>query len=102
MEKNYDLAKELEMENEKENKLKEFVIENKLDKKWWNISVEGLSIEELKQRHQAFVHLSSSLCGKDSHWLGKDGGGSSSDPARRGHCDDGKLNHVNKLDFMRA
>ncbi|KAF3494674.1 hypothetical protein DY000_02053051 [Brassica cretica] len=53
MEKNYDLAKELEMGNEKENKLKEFVIENKLDKKWWNISVEGLSIEELKQRHQA-------------------------------------------------
>ena len=100
MEKNYDLAKELEMENEKENKLKEFVIENKLDKKWWNIPVEGLSIEELKQRHQAFEHLSSSLCGKDSHWLGKDGGGSSSDPPRRGHCDDGKLNHVNKLDLM--
>ncbi|CAG7897315.1 unnamed protein product [Brassica rapa] len=53
MEKNYDLAKELEMEKEKEKKLKEFVIENKLDKKWWNIPVEGLSIEELKQRHQA-------------------------------------------------
>ena len=33
MEKNYDLAKELEMEKEKEKKLKEFVIENKLDKK---------------------------------------------------------------------
>ncbi|CAG7897322.1 unnamed protein product [Brassica rapa] len=53
MEKNYDLAKELEMEKEKEKKLKEFVIEKKLDKKWWNIHVEGLSIEELKQRHQA-------------------------------------------------
>ncbi|CAG7897312.1 unnamed protein product [Brassica rapa] len=34
------------MEKEKENKLKEFVIENKLDKKWWNIPVEGLSIVE--------------------------------------------------------
>ncbi|KAG5389173.1 hypothetical protein IGI04_030714 [Brassica rapa subsp. trilocularis] len=90
MEKNYDLAKELEMEKEKENKLKEFVIENKLDKKWWNIPVEGLSIVELKQRHQAFVNLSSNLFGKDSHWLGKDGGGSSSDPSRRGYCDDGK------------
>ncbi|KAH0914540.1 hypothetical protein HID58_028986 [Brassica napus] len=73
MEKNYDLAKELEMEKEKENKMKEFVIENKLDKKWWNILVEGLSIED-----------------KDSHWLEKDGGGSSSDPAGRGHCDDSK------------
>ena len=90
MEKNYDLAKELDMEKEKEKKLKEFVIENKLDKMWWNIPVEGLSIEELKQRHQAFVHLSSCLFGKDSHWLGKDGGGSSSDPAGRGHCDEGK------------
>ena len=49
MEMNYDLAKELEMEKEKEKKLKEFVIENKLDKKWWNIPVESLSIEELKQ-----------------------------------------------------
>ena len=65
MEKNYDLAKELEMEKEKEKKLKEFVIENKLDKMWWNIPVEALSIEELKQRHQAFVHLSSCLFGKD-------------------------------------
>ena len=52
--------------------------------------MEGLSIEELKQRHQAFVHLSCCLFGKDSHWLGKDGDGSSSDPAGRGHCDDGK------------
>ncbi|CAN7131805.1 unnamed protein product [Brassica rapa subsp. narinosa] len=57
MEKNYDLAKELDMEKEKEKKLKEFVIENKLDKLWWNIPVEGLSIEELKQRHQAFVRI---------------------------------------------
>ncbi|WZZ78578.1 hypothetical protein YC2023_099150 [Brassica napus] len=39
--KNSDFAKELEMETEKENKPKEFVIENKLDKKWWNISAEG-------------------------------------------------------------
>ena len=41
IEKNSDFAKELEMETEKENKPKEFVIENKLDKKWWNISAEG-------------------------------------------------------------
>ncbi|CAF2225363.1 unnamed protein product [Brassica napus] len=85
MEKNYDLAKELEMEKEKENKLKEFVIENKLDKKWSNIHVESLSIEELKQRHQAFekmvvVHL---LILRDVDIVMM-----------------ANLNHVNKLDLM--
>ncbi|CAF2225450.1 unnamed protein product [Brassica napus] len=89
MEKSYDLAKEVDMEKEKEKKLKEFVIENKLDKKWWNIPVEGLSIEELKQRHQAIhtglektvvVHLRI-LRDVDIVMMAN-------------------LNHVNKLDLM--
>ncbi|CAN7030515.1 unnamed protein product [Brassica rapa subsp. trilocularis] len=89
MEKSYDLAKEVDMEKEKEKKLKEFVIENKLDKKWWNIPVEGLSIEELKQKHQAIhtglektvvVHLRI-LRDVDIVMMAN-------------------LNHVNKLDLM--
>ncbi|CAF2225345.1 unnamed protein product [Brassica rapa subsp. trilocularis] len=82
MEKNYDLAKELEMEKEKENKLKEFVIENKLDKKWWNIHVEGLSIEEIHTGWEktVVVHL---LILRDVDIVMM-----------------AKLNHVNKLDLM--
>ncbi|CAN7131800.1 unnamed protein product [Brassica rapa subsp. narinosa] len=83
MEKNYDLVQEVEMEKEKEKKLKEFVIENKLDKKWWNILVEGLSIEELKQRHQAFTVVVHLLILRDVDIVMM-----------------ANLNHVNKLDLM--
>ncbi|CAN7030527.1 unnamed protein product, partial [Brassica rapa subsp. trilocularis] len=81
-EKNYDLAKELDMEIEKENKLKEFVIENKLDKKWWNIPVKGLSIEESHTGWEktVVVHL---LILRDVDIVMM-----------------AKLNHVNKLDLM--
>ena len=88
MEEYYDLVKELEMGTRRKKKTEEIIIENKLEKRWWNILAEGLRMEELKRRHQAFVHLSVSLCSKDSHWLRKDGGGSSSDLSRREHCDD--------------
>ncbi|CAN7131804.1 unnamed protein product [Brassica rapa subsp. narinosa] len=82
MEKNYDLAKELEMEKEKEKKLKEFVIENKLDKMWWNIPVEGLSIEEIHTGWEktVVVHL---LILRDEDIVMM-----------------ANLNHVNKLDLM--
>ncbi|CAG7897317.1 unnamed protein product [Brassica rapa] len=82
MEKNYDLAKELEMEKEKEKKLKEFVIENKLDKMWWNIPVEGLSIEEIHTGWEktVVVHL---LILRDVDIVMM-----------------ANLNHVNKLDLM--
>ncbi|CAN7131802.1 unnamed protein product [Brassica rapa subsp. narinosa] len=83
MDKNYDLAKDLEMEKEKEKKLKEFVIENKLDKMWWNIPVEGLSIEELKQMHQAFTVVVHLLILRDVDIVMM-----------------ANLNHVNKLDLM--
>ncbi|CAN7131803.1 unnamed protein product [Brassica rapa subsp. narinosa] len=82
MEKNYDLAKELEMEKDKEKKLKEYVIENKLNKMWWNIPVEGLSIEEIHTGWEktVVVHL---LILRDV------------DIVMRAN-----LNHVNKLDLM--
>ncbi|CAN6893338.1 unnamed protein product, partial [Brassica oleracea] len=88
IEKNYDFAKELEMETEKENKPKELVIENKLDKKWWNISAEGLSMEELKQRNQ------------DLQWLGKDGVAHLLILRDVDIVMMAKMNHVNKLDLM--
>ncbi|CAN7030525.1 unnamed protein product [Brassica rapa subsp. trilocularis] len=82
MEKNYDLAKALEMEKEKEKKLKEFVIENKLDKKWWNIPVKGLIIEEIHTGWEktVVVHL---LILRDVDIVMM-----------------ANLNHVNKLDLM--
>lgn len=76
-----DLAKELEMEEEKEKQLRESKSEKKLEEKWWND--EGSSVEELKQMHQNFVELNVSLCGTATQE--KDGDGSSSDLARRGY-----------------
>ncbi|CAN7131801.1 unnamed protein product [Brassica rapa subsp. narinosa] len=82
MEKNYDLVQEVEMEKVKEKKLKEFVIENKLDKKWWNIPVESLSIEEIHTGWEktVVVHL---LILRDVDIVMM-----------------ANLNHVNKLDLM--
>ncbi|KAF8053266.1 hypothetical protein N665_1437s0002 [Sinapis alba] len=51
MKKYDDLAEELEIDYEKEKMLKESKSE------WWNIPDEGLSVEELKRRHQMFIEL---------------------------------------------
>ncbi|KAL0718416.1 hypothetical protein Bca4012_067738 [Brassica carinata] len=69
------LFEELEMGEEKEKKFKES------EGAWWNIPNEGLSMEELKRRLQAFVELRGKV-----YRSGKDGDGSSSDLAERGHC----------------
>ncbi|KAH0862769.1 LOW QUALITY PROTEIN: hypothetical protein HID58_079980, partial [Brassica napus] len=98
IEKNSDFAKELEMETEKENKPKEFVIENK--QKVVEYFCGRLSMEELKQRNQVFVHLSFSLCSKDLQWLGKDGVAHLLILRDVDIVMMAKMNHVNKLDLM--
>ncbi|CAF2225518.1 unnamed protein product [Brassica napus] len=47
MEEYYDLAKELEMGTRRKKKTEEIIIENKLEKRWWNILAEGLRMEEI-------------------------------------------------------
>ncbi|KAF8053265.1 hypothetical protein N665_1437s0001 [Sinapis alba] len=72
--RNVDFTKELEMEEEKEKKLKESKSIKMLDEMWWND--EGLSVEEVKQRHQSFMELNVSLCGvPSSQYFEKDGDG---------------------------
>ncbi|ESQ49676.1 hypothetical protein EUTSA_v10022229mg [Eutrema salsugineum] len=90
MKKYVDLVEELEMEKENVKNLKGSRFEKKLDKMWWNIPSEGLSMEELKQRHQAFVELHDSLCAINIQRLGKDCDGSSSGHVERGHCGEGE------------
>ncbi|KAL0691789.1 hypothetical protein Bca4012_091468 [Brassica carinata] len=80
-----DFAEELEMEEEKEKKLKKSKSDKRFDKKWWNAEDESFSVEELKRRHQAFIELHNSLCGKALQRSGKDGDDSSSCPAGHGH-----------------
>ena len=41
MEEYYDLAKELEMGTRRKKKTEEIIIENKLEKRWWNILEDG-------------------------------------------------------------
>lgn len=78
------LEEELPMDLEKLKLLKESRNEKKLDKMWWNFPSKGLSVEELKQRHQAIVELRDNLCDNMALLrLGKDGGSSSVRVGRR-------------------
>ncbi|KAF3502493.1 hypothetical protein F2Q69_00040135 [Brassica cretica] len=85
-----DLAEELKMVKEKEKKMvgKKKIKESKNE--WSNILNEGVNKDELKRVHQAIVELNYSLSGKALQRLGKDGDGSSSALAERGHCDGGE------------
>lgn len=58
-----DRVDEFVMVKEKENMLRELVDEQKLDNMWWNIPLDGLSVEELKLRHQTVVELQDTVRG---------------------------------------
>ncbi|CAH8305911.1 unnamed protein product [Eruca vesicaria subsp. sativa] len=66
------LAEELEMEEQNEKILKGLLESgnDESDKKWWEDD-EGLSVEELKRKHEAFVELNVNLCAA-SQQFGKD------------------------------
>ncbi|KAJ4881775.1 AGAMOUS-like 57 [Raphanus sativus] len=80
----YDLAEELMMAEEKEKELQESKSE------WSNIVNEGVSVDELKRAHQAFVELNKRVSAKALQWSGKDGDGSSSALGEHGHCNGGE------------
>ncbi|KAF8058288.1 hypothetical protein N665_1248s0009 [Sinapis alba] len=73
MKKYIGLVEELEMENEKVKIMKKSKKENDKETVWWNISTEGLNVEELKKRCQAFVELHVSLSDMALQRFGKDG-----------------------------
>lgn len=88
--KNFEEQKEeLEMENEKLEMLKKSRNENDFGKMWWNTPLEDLSVEECKQRHQAFVELHDKLFDMALSRLSKNDGASSSGHAGRGHSGEG-------------
>ncbi|CAA7041100.1 unnamed protein product [Microthlaspi erraticum] len=63
---------EFAMLKEMENMLMESIEEQKLDNMWWNIPLDGLSMEDLELRHQTVVELHDTVAQSQ---LGKDGGG---------------------------
>lgn len=83
------LEEELAMVNEKLKLLKKSRNEKDFDKVWWNTPLEDLSMEECKQRHQAFVELHDTLFDMALSRLSKNGGASSSGQVGRRHSGDG-------------
>ncbi|CAF2155541.1 unnamed protein product [Brassica napus] len=73
MKNNDDLAEEIEMEEGN-------------GKKWWNIPDESLSVEELKRKHQGLLSYIIAYEIRLYNGREKNGDGSSSCPARHGHC----------------
>lgn len=80
-----DLSEELGMEKEKVKLLKESRNEKGIKKMWWNFKVANLTVEQMEQRHQAFVELRNNLCDMTFSLSGKDGDHSSSGFGS-GHC----------------
>ncbi|XP_010489666.1 PREDICTED: agamous-like MADS-box protein AGL62 [Camelina sativa] len=72
------LEKELALDLDELKEVKKSSKEKKLDKKWWNIPEEGLSMKEMQRRHQALFDLHDNLCEMFFPLMGKDGGSSSS------------------------